>query len=120
MCYKFQPLFLWRDVGLSPISTHAIVASFQLAAALGQILIGHLAGCIGVVAASKPAQSPTVTYTLTPALPRSPGGPAAAILFRTVGSLALAVVIVCEQRVVVIAALLVRRALTNNTSTRRC
>eukprot|EP00966_Prymnesium_polylepis_P206453 4783456-Prymnesium_polylepis.1 len=43
MCYKFQPLFLWKEVGLSPVATNAIMASFQLAAAVCQILIVRLA-----------------------------------------------------------------------------
>ena len=87
MCYKFQPLFLWKEVGLSPIATNAIMASFQLAAAVGQILITRLAHRVG--------------------------GPAAAIMFRAGGIGGLAVVIFCRQRAVVVSALLVRGALMN-------
>lgn len=87
MCYKFQPLFLWQEFGLSPIATNAIVASFQIAAALCQLLITRLAQSIG--------------------------GPAAAILFRAGGIAGLAVVIFSTSRAQVLAALIIRGALMN-------
>lgn len=87
MCYKFQPLFLWQEFALSPVATNAIVASFQIAAALCQILITRLAQCIG--------------------------GPAAAIIFRAGGVAGLAVVIFSTNRALVFAALIIRGALMN-------
>lgn len=87
MCYKFQPLFLWRELHLSPVATNAIMASFQVGAAVCQLLIAKLARLVG--------------------------GPAAAILFRAGGIGGLAVVIFCTNHAAVVAALVVRGALMN-------
>ena len=75
-----------------PTYTNAIVASFQIAAALCQILITRLAQCIG--------------------------GPAAAIIFRAGGVAGLAVVIFSTNRALVFAALIIRGA--PNECHRRC
>merc|ERR1712232_797952 len=52
MIYKFIPMFCWKELALGPIATHAMIASFQLLAVGGNLLIARLARFCGPVAAT--------------------------------------------------------------------
>lgn len=51
MAYKFIPMFCWKELGLSPIPTHAIIVAQQLAATVLNFAIGRLARWIGPIGA---------------------------------------------------------------------
>jgi len=88
IAYKFVPIFCWKELGLRPVATYAIVAGFQMAATLLNFVVRRLASALGPMGA--------VT------------------VFMSGGCTALAIVIWCYSTPVVVVALLVRGSLMNS------
>ena len=88
MAYKYIPIFCWKELGMPPVQTYALVGAFQLIATLNNFVVSRLA--------------------------RFTGPMGAAVLYILLAQLALGVVCVSYHTPTIIVALIVRGTLMNS------